>query len=392
MYREQGFTLVELLVALAVGTIVIAGAYGSYDIVAKQYEKIEDVSAMHTASRSILRMLKRDIQMAGFEWRDSSGVKPFATISGAYTVVDSQNSCCDKITVIYDDENRVTGKTVRVKITYSVATYNDRKRLYRQRDVILPLGSARTGAKAVLADYVEDLQFTNPDSNTESLTGYVKLNNSGKPLAAGASSWSCVQDTSTGLIWETKTKSFPSARFYGDQYLKKLTANESDFQCFDPSVNQQVKTKAICTLNNYIARINASQLCGLVNWKLPSESDFTKITPVNSTFFPRIQSNANYMASDIVSSALKMRVYRLKGSGVGAIDDWVRLAHPVRLVSTGDGVSQTVGIDLVLRSRYKYEPKRLYTKKSYTGGNYKINVTDAYKRSEYSTLVMVRNN
>jgi hypothetical protein len=61
------------------------------------------------------------------------------------------------------------------------------------------------------------------------------------------------------------------------------------------------------------------------------------------------------------------------------------------LVSTG-GFGQMVAIDLVLRSRYKYEPERLYTKKSYTGGNYNIRVTNAYKRAEYSIFAMVRNN
>ncbi|HIA63126.1 MAG TPA: prepilin-type N-terminal cleavage/methylation domain-containing protein, partial [Planctomycetaceae bacterium] len=73
MRRERGFTLVEMLVAMAVSSIVVAALYASYDMVNKQYTKIRDVAELHQSGRGIMRMIERDIRMAGFAYRDDKG-------------------------------------------------------------------------------------------------------------------------------------------------------------------------------------------------------------------------------------------------------------------------------------------------------------------------------
>ena len=47
---KKAFTLVEMLVAMAVSTIIIAATYASYDLVATQYKKNIDVAEMQAWS------------------------------------------------------------------------------------------------------------------------------------------------------------------------------------------------------------------------------------------------------------------------------------------------------------------------------------------------------
>ena len=95
-------TLVEMLVATAVGAIVIAGAYASYILVANQYDKIKDVADMQGSGRGVMRIMERDIRMAGFTWRDNQAKVIYGSIAAPVTVADSGNSCCDSISVVYD--------------------------------------------------------------------------------------------------------------------------------------------------------------------------------------------------------------------------------------------------------------------------------------------------
>ncbi len=122
--NRKAFTLVEMLVALAVSSIVIIAAYASYDMVKTQYEKNIDIADMHTSGRAIMRIIERDIRMAGYEHRDSSGNKTFSTgISNQLVLNESNNACCDGVSVIYDYPTDTEDGVERRRITYSVREF-----------------------------------------------------------------------------------------------------------------------------------------------------------------------------------------------------------------------------------------------------------------------------
>ncbi|SVE10660.1 uncharacterized protein METZ01_LOCUS463514, partial [marine metagenome] len=150
-----------MLVATAVGAIVIAGAYSSFILVANQHDKIKDVADMQGSGRGAMRIMERDIRMAGFTWRDNQAKVIYGSIATPVTVTDSGNSCCDSISVVYDYHDESDNSTERVSIRYWVESYTGSKgtrgRLYRKRDIVLP--TPKAGTKDVVADYVEDLQF-----------------------------------------------------------------------------------------------------------------------------------------------------------------------------------------------------------------------------------------
>ena len=147
-HNKKAFTLVEMLVALAVSSIIIAATFASFELIQKQYKKNIDVAELHTSGRAIMTILEREIRMAGYEFRDDKGLMTYGKIMDPLVITDSGNKCCDEVTIIYDEvfdtlnaSGVVTSSTVeRVKTrfwteTYSSSKHGTRNRLYKRRTI-----------------------------------------------------------------------------------------------------------------------------------------------------------------------------------------------------------------------------------------------------------------
>ena len=161
---KKCFTLVEVLVALAVSSIAITAAYSSYQLVADQYAKNTDLSDMHATGRSIMAIIKRDIRMAGFEYRDDNGVKVNGGIPNPLVIKDSGNACCDSAEITYDYYDEYSKKLERRKISYYTKPYSNNKgnrnRLYKKVDILDKSNSViRAGSEQPMADFIEDFQL-----------------------------------------------------------------------------------------------------------------------------------------------------------------------------------------------------------------------------------------
>ena len=177
-HNKKAFTLVEMLVALAVSSIIIAATFASFELIQKQYKKNIDVAELHTSGRAIMTILEREIRMAGYEFRDDKGLMTYGKIMDPLVITDSGNKCCDEVTIIYDEvfdtlnaSGVVTSSTVeRIQTRFWVESYSTNKhgsrhRLYKRRTILgtnnALLGTPRVGAKEIMADYIDDLQFFN---------------------------------------------------------------------------------------------------------------------------------------------------------------------------------------------------------------------------------------
>ena len=174
--NKKAFTLVEMLVALAVSAVIVSATYASFELIKNQYKKNIDVTQLHTSGRAIMQVLEREIRMAGYEFRDGNGVMTYGKILEPLVITDSGDSCCDEVTIIYDEvddtlnaQGVVTSSQVqRIQTRFWTEAFTsnkrgDRFRLFKRRTILgqnnalLPRPTVRP--REVMADYIEDLQL-----------------------------------------------------------------------------------------------------------------------------------------------------------------------------------------------------------------------------------------
>ena len=64
--RQKGFSLIEVLIALVIAMIVIAGVYRAFTVQQKNFVIQEQVSEVQQSVRTVMDLIARDIRMAGF--------------------------------------------------------------------------------------------------------------------------------------------------------------------------------------------------------------------------------------------------------------------------------------------------------------------------------------
>lgn len=124
---------------------------------------------------------------------------------------------------------------------------------------------------------------------------YLKLDIGGNELPANATSWSCVKDKETGLIWEAKTDDgglrdkdwrFRHAHNFGG-YASNIDYNNN--------VLCQNVGSSSCDAYTYVNALNGSGLCGRNSWRLPLMEELLSLVQINAneqrpnidlTYFP----------------------------------------------------------------------------------------------------------
>lgn len=136
---------------------------------------------------------------------------------------------------------------------------------------------------------------------------YTKLGPGGETLDAAATAWSCVRDNLTGLVWEAKT---------GDSGLRGMAHRYAWFSA-DASRNGGEPGGAgtsescagtlggqTCNATHYVDAVNATNLCGASDWRLPSQMELLSLVnagavrpAIDTTYFPHTASAPYWSAS-----------------------------------------------------------------------------------------------
>ena len=72
-FHAQGFTLIELMLAIAIAGIVMASFYSVYISQQSSYLRQEEVAGMHQNIRSAMYHMGREIRMAGLDPKGTAG-------------------------------------------------------------------------------------------------------------------------------------------------------------------------------------------------------------------------------------------------------------------------------------------------------------------------------
>lgn len=155
--KPKGLTLVEVLIAIVVSSVVVAAMFFTYNTFQTSYRGIMDRANISQNARSSLSMIVSDARMAGFKDFNSSNT----TISQPVELTDNQNSP-DEIKFIYDAD-----KTTRVRISYKLDKTNPSDTYYflaKQREVWVSNNWTTNSSNGgygyeKVADYILDMQF-----------------------------------------------------------------------------------------------------------------------------------------------------------------------------------------------------------------------------------------
>ncbi|TAG80824.1 MAG: DUF1566 domain-containing protein [Betaproteobacteria bacterium] len=179
---------------------------------------------------------------------------------------------------------------------------------------------------------------------------FTKISNAGNALpasatlGAGANDWACTRDNVTGLLWEVKTSnpSTPGLRDVANTYTwynPNAASNGGDAGSTGNTTSCN-GTLAACNTQDYIAAVNAANLCGRSDWRLPDYKDAFTIfnsqtlgnstpTPFDPTYF-LARGSSTFTTNTLIQQPNS--VFYVDSSGMSFASK-TSLARQVRLVA-----------------------------------------------------------
>jgi type IV pilus assembly protein PilW len=148
-FNKKGITLIELLIALVIAAITLAGVYRVFISQTRTYAIQDQVVEVQQSVRSAMDIISRDLRMTGFD--DDNPTSPY-TIPTAITTLASNS-----IAVNYEYYNRTLNQYESHRVTYAINASSQLTRTINVTAAVPPVPNPRTEA---LLDNVSALVFT----------------------------------------------------------------------------------------------------------------------------------------------------------------------------------------------------------------------------------------
>jgi prepilin-type N-terminal cleavage/methylation domain-containing protein len=125
-HSGQGYTLVEMLVAMAVTSIVLTGTYAAYTFFSQQQQSLLAQTEVDRGALRTVDLMESDIRMAGF--KDYLDVNPMAA---GQAIVLASNTPGD-VRFVYDDYD-ASGILYRTLVRYYLTPFTSSTGVTRNR-------------------------------------------------------------------------------------------------------------------------------------------------------------------------------------------------------------------------------------------------------------------
>ncbi len=123
---QDGYTLIELLVALAVSAIVISGTYAGYSFFNKQYQNLSIKTNVNRNVLKAMNLIQSDIRQAGFkDYTNANGI-----IAAQAIQIDKTSSEKNALILVFDDYNELSQR-YRSIVRYYITSTSTRNRLMK---------------------------------------------------------------------------------------------------------------------------------------------------------------------------------------------------------------------------------------------------------------------
>jgi type IV pilus assembly protein PilW len=174
--REQGFTLIEMMIAMVMGTILIASVLSVFQGTKQGYRMGQGMTLMQSTGRATLGFLSRELSMAGFP--QASGIESFVPAMTA----DGGGSNSDQLAVRYRSTTDCMGTATPV---YADGEQYAKNMYFIQNDALVCRTLAEDGStlsEAAIIEGVENMQLlygedTNAADSVTNATKYVTAGN-----------------------------------------------------------------------------------------------------------------------------------------------------------------------------------------------------------------------
>lgn len=150
----RGFTLVEMVMALAISSIVLAAVYSVFTIANKNFTTQNVAANVQQNLRSAIRLMARDIRHAGL---DPSGSDNFGIAAASQTTIQFTMDSIDSGSGVF---NGIVDETNFEDVTYNIQNGQILQTLYK--------GKASENT-AVLISNIEELKFAYFDADGNDL-------------------------------------------------------------------------------------------------------------------------------------------------------------------------------------------------------------------------------